>query len=241
MNRLVAEPTAASDQEIASWYAFGPGVTVRSNMIMSADGLAVGPDGLSKSLSGTADGNLLGILRAVADAVVVAAGTLRNERYNPIRTRASLIGYRAAQGLAAHPRLVMVTREPKVDDSYRALAEAPVRPLVLCARDSGALASVADVEECPGPDGGVDLAAGVALLAERGLTRLHTEGGPRLLGGLIAAGLLQEYCLTIAPRTYGGQSDLRPVVGPVAPADFTLEHSAMADDYLFLMYRKALR
>ncbi len=50
----------------------------------------------------------------------------------------------------------------------------------------------------------MDLPAALEQLVGQGLTRLLTEGGPHLLGDLIAAEALDEYCLTMAPRVYGG-------------------------------------
>ena len=238
MQRLLPAGADATDDDIASWYEFDPGVTLRSNMIMTADGVAVGPDGLSKSLSGPEDGRLLGLQRALSDAIIVAAGTLREEQYNPIRTRQSMASSRQAAGLAPHPVLVMVTREPRIDASFRALAQAPVRPFVLCAQDNAVLADVADVIECPAADGTVDLLRAKDVLADRGFSRLLTEGGPRLLNGFLAAGVLDEYCLTLAPSVLGGEQALRPTTGPLVPTDFSLVHAATADDYLFLRYRR---
>lgn len=229
---------SADDAQVASWYGFGPGVTLRSNMIMSADGVAAGPDGLSKSLSAPADGRMLSLLRAVADAVIVAAGTLRDEHYNPIRTRPSMAAYRAETGLAEHPRLVMITREPRRDRSLRSLEQAPVRPMVLCSKDTGALADVAEVVALPDGAGGVDLVRAKAFLADLGMRRLHTEGGPHLLAQFLAAGLLDEYCVTIAPHVLGGEAALRPVMGPTTLTTFDLAHAVTADGYVFLRYRR---
>jgi riboflavin biosynthesis pyrimidine reductase len=170
---------------------------------------------------------------------VVGAGTLREEHYNPIRTREQLRAQRVAAGMTEHPVTVMVTRTPKADPRLRAITQAPVRPVVVCAQDTGALADVADVIECPDGAGGVDLAAAVQSLASRGLTRLHSEGGPRLLADLRAAGLLDEYCLTISPRILGGGPGVRPVMGASVPTDFVLQHTAVGDDFLFLRYRRA--
>jgi riboflavin biosynthesis pyrimidine reductase len=229
----------ADDAAIADWYAFGAGITLRSNMIMSADGAAVGPDGLSKSLAGPADGRLLSLLRALADAVIVAAGTMRTEHYRPIRTRGSMARWRAERGLAEHPRLVVITRDARHHANYRALAQAPVRPLVVCARDSGELSGIADVVRLQGDDGGVDLTRAKALLADLGLRRLHTEGGPSLLAGFLRSGLLDEYCLTIAPRVLGGGESLRPVMGDIPATGFVLAGAATAEDYVFLRYRRS--
>src|SRR5712692_5707108 len=56
--------------------------TVRLNMIASIDG-ATAVSGLSGGLGGPADDALFAVLRAQADVVLVAAGTVRAERYGP--------------------------------------------------------------------------------------------------------------------------------------------------------------
>ena len=82
----------------------------------------------------------------------------------------------------------------------------------------------------------VDLAAAVAELAQRSLTVVLCEGGPTLLGGLIALDLLDEYCLTLTP-VIGG--DPLPAVNTAGLAElrhFRLAHVAEEDDTLFLRY-----
>jgi riboflavin biosynthesis pyrimidine reductase len=46
----------------------------------------------------------------------------------------------------------------------------------------------------------------VDRLAQRGLLRVLTEGGPSLLGGFMAATMLDEICLTTAPLLLGGNA-----------------------------------
>jgi riboflavin biosynthesis pyrimidine reductase len=181
MQRLQPVGPEASDDELAQWYALDSGI--RTNMVMSADGGAIGGEGRSGSLSGAADRRLLSVLRGVADAVMVAAGTVRAEGYDPIRTRDSLRSYRDATGLAEHPVLVIVTRTPTLDPALPTFTEAPVRPIVVCATDNGSLAGAADVIECADEGGRVDLAAARAALRARGLHRVQCEGGPQLNGG----------------------------------------------------------
>lgn len=43
----------------------------------------------------------------------------------------------------------------------------------------------------------------VDALAERGLYRVLTEGGPHLLADFVEAGLLDELCLTLSPLLLG--------------------------------------
>ena len=59
----------------------------------------------------------------------------------------------------------------------------------------------------------VDLAAALAALADRGLSRVNCEGGPHLLSQVAAAGLLDELTLTVSP-TLAGPGAGRIVAGP---------------------------
>ena len=52
----------------------------------------------------------------------------------------------------------------------------------------------------------VDPATVLKILADRGLHRVLTEGGPLFLGTLIENTLLDELCLTVAPILVGGGS-----------------------------------
>jgi riboflavin biosynthesis pyrimidine reductase len=57
-------------------------------------------------------------------------------------------------------------------------------------------------------DRAVPLPAMLAALRERGLEHIVCEGGPRLVGQLLAAGLVDELCLTTVPRLLGQPSVL---------------------------------
>lgn len=79
-----------------------------------------------------------------------------------------------------------------------------------------------------------------AELARRGYTRLLSEGGPRLLALLAAAGALDELCLTIAPRLTAGQA-ARVMNGRPLDVPGDLELTGLLEDsgYLFSRYRTA--
>ena len=64
------------------------------------------------------------------------------------------------------------------------------------------VAAVADVVVAG--DETVDLADARSQLAGRGLRRMLCEGGPTLLGDVVAAGALDELCLTVSPLLVGG-------------------------------------
>jgi riboflavin biosynthesis pyrimidine reductase len=59
---------------------------VRLNVIASVDG-ATTLAGVSGGLGGRADHALFAVLRSLADVVLVAAGTVRAERYGPSASR----------------------------------------------------------------------------------------------------------------------------------------------------------
>ncbi len=67
-----------------------------------------------------------------------------------------------------------------------------------------------------GEGGNADPARIPGLLADRGLRRQLTEGGPTLLGEFADAGVLDELCLSIAPRIVAGSAP-RIMNGPVLP------------------------
>jgi riboflavin biosynthesis pyrimidine reductase len=96
-------------------------------------------------------------------------------------------------------------------------------------------------------DDAVDLVAAVATLRERGLVRVHCEGGPTLLADVAAAGLLDELCLTVSPLlaggSYAGEDAPMPriLAGaplPAPPASLSLAHVLEGDGTLFLRYTR---
>lgn len=195
---------------------------LRVNFVASADG-AVAVDGLSTGLSSPADKEVFRILRMVCDALLVGAGTFRDENYRPLTLDAPRREWRISSGLSAYPRLVIFSQSLDLDPRHRALREAPVRPLVVTPEDPGdhPLREVADVLAA-------DPAQALDALRGNGMTSLLCEGGPRLLGVLSGAGLVDEVCLTVAPLLAGPGAD-RIVTGtPHAPQRMRLAHAIVA-------------
>jgi riboflavin biosynthesis pyrimidine reductase len=218
---------------------------LRVNFVTSVDG-AVEVEGFSAGLfscglSREADLAVFGLLRMLCDALVVGAGTLRHEGYRSIRLDERRRDWRRAHGLAEYPTLVVVSSALDLSPGNAALAEAPVRPIVLTHQDAppdrrAALEPVADVLAVG--DGQVDLAAAAGRLAERGLRQLLSEGGPHLFGALTAAGLVDEVCLTVSPLLAGPGAD-RIIAGLGGrPRRFALRHVLAEDDVLLLRYTR---
>ena len=196
---------------------------VRLNMIASIDG-ATAVAGMSGGLGGAADRALFGVLRSQADVVLVAAGTVRAERYGP----------------AALP-VAVVSRSCRLDWDSPFFTAAAARPIVITvagapAPERSKAAGLAEVIVAGERD--VDLAAAVRALAERGFARLLAEGGPSLNGQLAEAGLLDEVCLTLSPRLVGGDAR-RILAGPGLPGAqrWRLHSLCEQDGFLFLRYR----
>jgi riboflavin biosynthesis pyrimidine reductase len=211
---------------------------VRVNFVTSLDG-AVTVDGFSEGLSSPADMQIFGILRGWSDALLVGAGTLRHEGYGPVRLDEGRRERRRAAGLPEVPVLVVVSGRLDLSPDHPALAQAPVRPIVLTHAASPAdrreaLGSVADVLVCGETE--VDLAPALDALAERGLTQVLSEGGPYVLGGLEAADRVDELCLTVAPVLAGPGAGRITAGVPTAAHRMDLAHVAESGGDLFLRY-----
>jgi riboflavin biosynthesis pyrimidine reductase len=82
----------------------------------------------------------------------------------------------------------------------------------------------------------VEVGAALDALAERGLVRQLTEGGPHLLAEIAAAGRLDELCLTMSPQLTAGNAT-RVLNGPaIEPMPLRLGHVLEEDDFVFLRY-----
>jgi riboflavin biosynthesis pyrimidine reductase len=217
------------------------------NFVTSVDG-AVEVAGFSAGLfscglSRDADMKVFGLLRMLCDALVVGAGTLRHEGYTSVRLDASRRAWRREHGLAEYPTLVVVSSALDLTASNAALAEAPVRPIVLTHAAApvdrrAALEPVADVLTLG--DRQVDLAAAAGRLAERGLTQLLSEGGPHLFGALAAAGLVDEVCLTVSPLLAGPGADRIIAGSGHQPRRMALRHILVDDGVLLLRYTRSV-
>lgn len=215
---------------------------VRGNVIASLDGAAAA-EGKSGGLGGAGDQWLFALQRELADVIVVGAGTARAENYRGARMSAAQRRRRQARGQDEVPPIALVTRTGEVGAEMAVFTDSEVPALVLtCAASVGTaqdrIGGTAEVLDCSGADPQqVDLAVLLERLAERGLLRVLTEGGPSLLGGFVARALLDELCLTTAPLLVGGNA-VRVVSGGVEVLTRLRPEHLLNDEegYLFARY-----
>jgi riboflavin biosynthesis pyrimidine reductase len=221
------------------------------NMIASIDGAATDPSGRSAGLGGPADLRVFSAIRAVADIVLAGAGTIRTERYGPARPAPAQEKARRARGQSPRPRIAVVTRSLALDLELPLFRDATdeYRPIVITTtagldrvRSTGGATATQDLamvaEIVVAGDESVDWET--ALRALRTSARAEVvlvEGGPHTNAQLVAADLVDEFCLTVSPQFVGGEG-LRTATGVAsdAPRHMGLDRALFEDDYLFLRY-----
>jgi 5-amino-6-(5-phosphoribosylamino)uracil reductase len=183
---------------------------------MSLDGYLDGTGEERLVLSGAADLDRVDAERAAADAILVGAGTIRRDDPRLLVRSAGRQAARAARGLPPQPAGVTVTASGDLDPAARFFRGAgegtgppapavPPRRIVYAARSVlpklrdqlGGLAEVVDAGDPP------QLADLVSDLGRRGVGRLMVEGGASLGTRFLAAGLVDELQLAIAPFFVG--------------------------------------
>ena len=206
------------------------------NMIATLDGRAA-LDGSTRALGGPADLEMLLELRVLADAVLVGTGTLRAEGYGRLVRSAERRARRSAQGLAADPPTVLISRE--LDLPWKAaLFSAPEQPVLIYTR---ARQVTAPPTEAPVEVVVLDALEPRAVLADlrrRGIAVLLCEGGPTLNAWLLAAGGIDELFLTLTALLSGDPDEPTILGGPalVPPMGARLEWILRHGDDLFLRY-----
>lgn len=243
MRQLLPEPL--DDVDPAATYAADDRGSTRSrpwvllDMVASLDG-AVSVEGRSGGLSSPGDRAVFHGLRALADAVLVGAGTARAERYGPTRVPPEVVERRLAAGQAAQPELVVVSASLSFPDDQPFLAATGGRPVIatVAAADPARRAALAErVELVDVGDDAVDPVRLVAALGHRGHRVVLCEGGPTLNGTLAEHDLVDEICLSVSPLAVSGTAG-RIVHGPPLdpPHRFALERVLEEDAVLFLRY-----
>lgn len=241
MRQLIPTASDLAADDLIDAYPWPAGPWTRACMVMSLDGGIAGPDGVSGSLSSPTDRAVLAATRALADAYLVGARTVRAEGYRRVRARSELAARRAAAGRAPAPVLAIVSGGCRFDWGTTDVQHSDRAPLILTGQRSSQAdrdaARRAGCEVVVLPGDWVAPADALAVLHERGLDHVTVEGGPDLLAQAVVAGLLDEVDLTLAPLLVGASS--RPRGGEPVLHGMRLVHLLEEDGFLFSRYVRA--
>jgi riboflavin-specific deaminase-like protein len=197
--RLLRRPSG--DAALSSLYSplcapstAADGCYVLGRIAQSLDGRIATASGASQWITGHEDIVHTHRLRALFDAVVIGAGTVRAD--DPQLTTREVEG--------PSPVRVVFDTDRRLDARYRVFREGP-ETLLLCALDAPGEDRVgkAPVLRMPRAGKGLAIAAVLAALAARGLRRVLVEGGGITVSRFLAAGALDRLHVTIAPLLIG--------------------------------------
>jgi len=197
-------------------------------LAVSADG-KVGLAGRKPvAITGDAARDHVHMIRAQHDAILTGIGTVVAD--NPQLTC-------RLPGMAAwSPVRVVLDSDLWLPANSALVASAEVAPLwVMCGqsaaeeRERALKRSGVEVFRIPRTDAGLGLGHIVECLANRGITRLMVESGPRLAAALLSGGLVDEIALFHAPKTIGADGldalDGMPLTAITASPRFVLRNS----------------
>jgi riboflavin-specific deaminase-like protein len=206
------------------------------NMVSSLDGKAT-LDWRTKGLSSDVDRRLFHHLRTQADAVMVGAGTAREERYGRMTKNDELRQKRQNEGLVPDALAVVVSGRLDLPADLPLLNE-PEQRVVIATGSDATIERLGDQVEYARV--GDDLPRLMAYLHEKhGVRSVLCEGGPTLNSFLFAAGLVDELFLTMTPKVLAGAAALTIVAGRelVEPVELDLVSVAEADGELYTRWR----
>lgn len=217
-------------------------------MAMTADGKIATVEREAAQFGSAEDQRRLREQVAWADAIVVAAGTLRAHGSTFTVSRPDLVAGRKARGQHPQPTSVVVTRSLSVPLDIPFFARQRVPRMIATITRNEAVArtrfsGLADVIAVGEHD--VDIEALVNGLAERGMERVLGLGGGVLNYALIASGIVEEVFLTVSPYFFGGVDAPTVIDGPGFPLDRVVKLSLVScehvGDEVFLHYRLGTR
>ena len=226
---------------------------VRVNFVSSVDG-AASANGLSRGLQTPGDNVVFGVLRDLADVILVGAATATAEGYRPAHPSARRRAIRTGYGLAEVPAIAVLSGSLELDLTaplYSAALAAPTLIMTGSSAPVGRRNDIIDLTggksklqlvESPSAGGGVDVLAAIDSLRQLGYRRILCEGGPRLFGAAVAAGAVDELCLSVTPLL-AGPAGSRIVTGDGWPPGLRPKLELIGllteDGALFCRYRLA--
>jgi riboflavin biosynthesis pyrimidine reductase len=197
--------TQASVAQISEFYLPTPNSYVRANMVMSQDGFFIDENGSSRGLTSPLDLKVLLTIRAISDAVLVGAQTVRLENYKTPILAGEYLGLNTK-----NPRLVVISKNLNFDLSTRLFENTNNKPIIITplSQDAKWLESISDLNEIaevhvlPVP---LDFKLVLEVLSQMGLTKIVCEGGPQLLAELLNQNLVDELDITKSRAVVGDQ------------------------------------
>lgn len=214
---------------------------------ISLDGYLGGATAERLVLSNDADLRRVDRVRAECDAILVGAGTVRDDNPRLLVRDPVLRGRRRTRGLPASPTKVTMTRNARLDAGSEFFTAGDTEKLVYCTTEAldaarSRLSQVATVV-----DGGRSIEVGRLGedLHDRGVRRLLVEGGGRVHTQFLTAAAADELQLVVAPF-FVGTSRARRFVGdgvfPWNPGHrATLAETRQIDDVVLLRYALSSR
>ena len=189
------------------------GPRVYANFVETIDGVVAMPDvPRSNALvadESEADRFLMGLLRALADVVVIGSGTAlaspkgtwrAGKVYPP--AAAAFAELRRRLGKAEHPAIAIVTAGGSFDPAHPVLEQGAI--VLTTVRAAPGLVVPAASEVVAVSDGDrVDPVAAIAALRARGHEAILSEGGPTLFTSFVAADVVDELFVTVSPLLAG--------------------------------------
>lgn len=163
---------------------------------------------------------LMGLLRARADAVLVGDGTMQAEpthiwtaEYIAPEEADALTALRRAEGRRPFPLQVILSLSGELPSDAAVLGRDELELVVATTTAGGDAARETGATVLELGSESVDVRALLGELGARGARTVLCEGGPRVYGSLLAAGVQLDEFLTISPLVLGDGAD-----GPPRPS-----------------------
>ena len=171
---------------------------VVSKIAMSLDGRTAMESGESKWITGPAARQDVQKLRAQSSAILTGIGTLLSD--DPALT-VRPEGDWYPDDLAVRQALRIIVTNSPIPEKARLFEDKT--PVLVVTSNTKLTSTQAEVLVLPEKNGHVDLTVLMTVLAERGINNLMVEAGSVLNGALLAAQLIDEIVIYMAPKLMG--------------------------------------
>ena len=178
-----------------------PMVTLK--LAQTADGYAAGDTHDARlHITGEAANAAVQMQRAMHDAIMVGIGTILGD--DPLMTV-------RLPGVARKPLRIVLDTQLQLPLNSRLAATVASAPILVIAGESAARGAEARLKDhgigvlrvAQSGAETLDLGAALQALGDRGLTRVYSEGGPRIAAALIAERLVDEALIYISAKPLG--------------------------------------